>query len=252
MPISGDPLKCAAALVFVVLVIGLQPPAAAQRCSSFRSCEEAMRSLRAGNRQIDGDGDGIPCEKQLCGGSRGGQPSGGSSGGSAGPPGSPTIYVAPRSTPAPRPQQRRPDRPLASGLASLISVGDGDTIRVATTSGEKVTIRLACIDAPETAQGESGAQATAALRQLLAGGVVEIRPQTVDRYGRTVAEVVSSGRNVNLELVKSGAAYVYRQYLAGCDQGAYLGAEREAEMWRRGVWRPGTNEQRPWDFRKSR
>ncbi|MCP9841919.1 thermonuclease family protein [Synechococcus sp. J7-Johnson] len=73
-----------------------------------------------------------------------------------------------------------------------------------------------------------------------------------DRYGRTVAEVDSSGRNVNLELVKSGAAYVYRQYLAGCDQRAYLGAERETEMWQRGVWRSETNEQRPWDFRKSR
>ncbi len=248
MPISGDLLKCAAALVFVGLVIGLQPPAAAQRCSSFRSCEEAMRSLRGGNRQIDGDGDGIPCERQLCGGSRGGQPSGGS----AGPFVSPTFNVAPRSTPAARPRQSLPDRPLASGPASLISVGDGDTIRVATTRGEKVTIRLACIDAPETAQGESGAQATAALRQLLAGDVVDIRPQTADRYGRTMAEVYSSGRNVNLELVKSGAAYVYRQYLAGCDQGAYLGAEQEAEMWRRGVWRSGTNEQRPWDFRKSR
>ncbi|MCP9826117.1 thermonuclease family protein [Synechococcus sp. EJ6-Ellesmere] len=106
--------------------------------------------------------------------------------------------------------------------------------------------------APGTAQGESETRATAALRQLLAGGVVVIRPQTVDRYGRNVAEVVCSGRNVNLELVKSGAAYVYRQYLAGCDQGAYLSAEREAEMWRRGVWRSGTNEQRPWDFRKSR
>jgi endonuclease YncB( thermonuclease family) len=181
MPISGDPLKGSAALLmFVGLMVGLQPPAAAQL------------------------------------------------------------------------QQRRLDRPLASGHAWLISVGDGDTIRVATASGEKVTIRLACIDAPEAAQGESGAQATAALRQLLAGSALEIRPQTVDRYGRTVAEVYASGRNVNLELVKSGAAYVYRQYLAGCDQRAYLSAEREAEIWRRGVWRSGGNEQRPWDFRKSR
>jgi endonuclease YncB( thermonuclease family) len=55
-----------------------------------------------------------------------------------------------------------------------------------------------------------------------------------------------------LELVKSGAAYAYRQYLAGCYQGAYLSAEREAEMWRRGVWRSGGNEKRPWNFRKSR
>ena len=52
---------------------------------------------------------------------------------------------------------------------ALISVGDGDTIRVRSSSGKAVTIRLACIDAPETAQGASGAASTQSLRQLLGG-----------------------------------------------------------------------------------
>jgi len=68
---------------------------------------------------------------------------------------------------------------------------------------------MACIDAPETAQGESGTQATLVLKQLLGAGPVEIRPQTVDRYGRTVAEVYAGGRNVNLEMVRLGMAYDY-------------------------------------------
>jgi endonuclease YncB( thermonuclease family) len=134
----------------------------------------------------------------------------------------------------------------------LVSVGDGDTIRVRTRGGQPVTIRLACIDAPETAQGESGAAATQALKQLVAGGSLEIVPQTVDRYGRTVAEVYAGGRNVNVALVQLGAAYVYREYLAACDQNAYLGAEAQAERRRVGVWRWGGTEQRPWDFRRSR
>ena len=46
----------------------------------------------------------------------------------------------------------------AAGPASLVSVGDGDFIRVTTANGQKVTIRMACIDAPETAKGEIGTQ----------------------------------------------------------------------------------------------
>ena len=116
-------------------------------------------------------------------------------------------------------------------------------------NGQKVTIRMACIDAPETAQGESGTQATLVLKQLLGAGGLEIRPQTVDRYGRTVAEVYAGGRNVNLEMVRLGMAYAYREYLSGCDENAYLGAEAQAERGRQGVWRWG-NEVKPWDFRK--
>lgn len=108
---------------------------------------------------------------------------------------------------------------------------------------------MACIDAPETAQGESGAQATLVLKQLLGAGSLEIRPQTVDRYRRTVAEVYAGGRNVNLELVRMGLAYDYRDYLGGCDANAYLVAEAQAERYRQGVWRWGT-EIKPWDFRK--
>jgi micrococcal nuclease len=133
----------------------------------------------------------------------------------------------------------------------LVSVGDGDTIRVTTAKGQKVTIRMACIDAPETAQGENGTQATLVLKQLLGAGPVAIRPQTVDRYWRIVAEVYAGGRNVNLEMVRLGMAYAYRQYLSGCDENAYLGAGAQAERGRQGVWRWGS-EVKPWDFRKSR
>jgi micrococcal nuclease len=220
------------------------PPALAQRCSSFNTCADAIRSLQSGNTRIDGDGDGIPCES-LCSGYGGG---GGNTYSSPTPP---------RQTPKPRPAatakpKPKPQPQVISGPVALISVGDGDTIRVTTANGQKVTVRLACIDAPETAQGQSGADATEGLKQLLASGSLELRPQTIDKYGRTVAEVYAGGQNVNVAMVANGAAYVYHQYLEGCDAGAYQGAEDSAMRRRYGVWRWDSGEQRPWDFRKSR
>lgn len=134
----------------------------------------------------------------------------------------------------------------------LVSVGDGDTIRVRAAGGQLVTVRLACIAATETAQGQPGANATAALHQLLGNGRLELRPQTVDRYGRTVAEVFAAGRNVNVELVSNGSTFVFRKYLKGCDGAAYEQAEQQAQRFRQGVWRWDQGVERPWDFRDRR
>jgi endonuclease YncB( thermonuclease family) len=57
-----------------------------------------------------------------------------------------------------------------------------------------------------------------------------------DRYGRTVAEILRGGTNMNLELVRRGDAFLYREYLSGCDRNAFLSAEKQAEAARRGVW----------------
>ena len=194
-----------------------------------------MRSLQSGNRSIDRDGDGVPCES-LCKGS----------GGASAPrqQATPSSSWRPPASSAPQrsnPSPQREAKPVAAaaGPVSLVSVGDGDSIRVRGSNGQPITIRMACIDAP------------AALSQFLAAGRLEIRPQTVDRYGRTVAEVYAGGRNVNLEMARTGAAFVYHQYLSGCDQNAYLEAEAYAQRFRQGVWRWG-NVQPPWEFRQQR
>ena len=161
------------------------------------------------------------------------------------------MYIAPAG-PDPRRSQKKRLVRAAAGPATLVSVGDGDTIRVMTSNAQKVTIRLACIDAPETAQGKSGQDATNTLQRLLtSGGQLTLKPQVTDKYGRTVAEVFVDGQNVNLAMVRLGAAYAYRKYLKGCDASAYLQAESTAEQWRYGVWGL-EGEQRPWDFRRSR
>ena len=140
--------------------------------------------------------------------------------------------------------------PAQTAPATVLFVGDGDTLTVSEV-GRRVTIRLACIDAPETAQPPYGAKARAALQSLTpAGKSVSIQGSKKDRYGRTVAEVFRAGTNVNLELVSRGEAFVYRQYLSGCDRNAYLSAEKSAESARLGIWSATGSITRPWDWRR--
>ncbi len=143
--------------------------------------------------------------------------------------------------------------PLAVGAATVVSVGDGDTLRVA-DGGKNITIRVACIDAPEMAQSPYGQQAREALQALLpVGSTVTLKTQTKDRYGRTVAEVFTqNGANAGLTLVQQGNAFAYRQYLKLCDQWAYLDREKLAERYRAGVWRVDGGIERPWDWRAVR
>ena len=91
----------------------------------------------------------------------------------------------------------------------VLSIGDGDTIRVR-QDGRAITVRLACIDAPEMAQRPYGQQARSYLQQRLpVGREVNLDVKTTDRYGRTVAEVFS-GLSINLALVEDGQAFAYR------------------------------------------
>jgi endonuclease YncB( thermonuclease family) len=135
--------------------------------------------------------------------------------------------------------------------ATVLSIGDGDTIRVR-MNGELITVRLACIDAPETAQRPYGHNARQYLQQRQPlGSAVKLEQKTSDRYGRLVAEVFS-GININRAMVEGGQAFVYRQYLNGCVAKEYLDAEVRASRRRYGVWQVEGGITRPWDFRKGR
>ena len=133
----------------------------------------------------------------------------------------------------------------------VLSIGDGDTIRVR-QGGRAITIRLACIDAPETAQSPWGQHARRYLQQRLSiGREVTLEVKTTDRYGRTVAEVISD-ININLVMVEDGLAFAYRRYLSGCNAKEYLDAEYRASRHRYGVWQVEGGITRPWDFRRGR
>jgi hypothetical protein len=76
-------------------------------------------------------------------------------------------------------------------------------------------------------------------------------PQTVDRYGRTVAEMIGV-INLNLALVGDGQAFACRRYLSQCHAEEYLIAEYRASRSRYGVWAVPGGITRPWDFRLAR
>ncbi len=133
----------------------------------------------------------------------------------------------------------------------VLSIGDGDTIRVR-QGGRAITVRPACIDTPETAQRPYGQQARSYLQQRLpVGREVSLDVKTTDRFGRSVAEVISD-ININLAMVEDGQAFSYRQYLGGCDAKEYLDAEYRASRRRYGVWQVPGGITRPWDFRRGR
>jgi endonuclease YncB( thermonuclease family) len=138
-----------------------------------------------------------------------------------------------------------PAAAATSQFARIQYVIDGDTVVLA--NGEHV--RLVQIDAPEVQERECyGAAARSLLRRLIPPGTtvrVEADPRLdqVDRYGRLLRYLFLGPANLNLELVRRGAATVwfYRR-----DRGRYAGALlRAAEAARasgRGLWGacPGT------------
>lgn len=136
--------------------------------------------------------------------------------------------------------------------ATVLSIGDGDTLRLR-QGARTLTVRLACIDAPEIAQAPWGQQARRQLQTLAPiGSAVTLRSKTTDRYGRQVAELSSKGRNLNQALVASGAAFVYWPYIGGCDRQTYSRLETEARFKWLGVWSTPGGITRPWDVRHAR
>jgi endonuclease YncB( thermonuclease family) len=139
-----------------------------------------------------------------------------------------------------------------SHASTVLSVGDGDTITI-TNGAQKTKVRLACIDAPETAQSPYGMEARKKLQGLLPiGSQVTLKTKATDRYGRSVSEVLRGGNNINQTLVRSGDAFVYWQYISGCDRQTYSRLENDARLKRLGVWSVPNGIQRPWDYRRGR
>src|SRR5512132_3820788 len=93
----------------------------------------------------------------------------------------------------------------------VVSITDGDTIRVM-HNGLAERIRLWGIDCPEAKQA-FGTRAKQLTGDLAFGKTVTVRVRDVDRYKRTVAEIIlPDGRHLNQEIVKAGLAWWYRQY----------------------------------------
>ncbi|MEP0923451.1 thermonuclease family protein [Leptolyngbya sp. ST-U4] len=136
-------------------------------------------------------------------------------------------------------------------VAQVVNVHDGDTMRVL-LNGKEERIRLCGIDAPELKQ-QLGEASRNNLRSLVnqSSNQVRLTVVDVDRYGREVAEVFSlSGTVLNVEQIKSGNAYLYRQYASNCPHKAQMEqAETAAQQSRQGIWKY-PDVLKPWEYRK--
>lgn len=129
----------------------------------------------------------------------------------------------------------------------VIGIADGDTLTLLTPDQRQTKVRLAEIDTPERRQ-PYGSRAREALADLAFQRRVRVVVEDTDRYGRSVGHVFAGGRNVNAEMVRRGAAWVYDRY----NHDAGLPAlEAEARAARRGLWAlPEAERMPPWEWRR--
>jgi micrococcal nuclease len=132
----------------------------------------------------------------------------------------------------------------------VVGVTDGDTIKVLVADQKLLRVRLAFCDAPEKKQA-FGSRAKQAMSELVFGKEIDLRPHAVDRYGRTVAQVGVDGKDVGLEMVRQGLAWVYELYITEASsevQETYRKVQEEAKADRQGLW-SDPNSIPPWIFR---
>ena len=155
-----------------------------------------------------------------------------------------TPYAAPPPpvSAAPTPQT---DEAMPVLLGTVLSVTDGDTIKVQLSSGP-IRVRFHSIDAPEHDQ-PWGQEARSALASRLDHQQVELEVWTQDRYERLVATVHLGGENINAWMVQEGHAWAYRDYLKDPQ---YCQSEADARARRLGLWSlPPSSTYAPWEWR---
>ena len=135
----------------------------------------------------------------------------------------------------------------------VVGITDGDTVKILRTDNHiQVKIRLAGIDTPEKKQAY-GQKAKKFTASLISNRVVEVKPITKDRYGRTVGYIYCDGEDVNLEIVRNGYAWVYRKYAPKPKSKAdtYFAGENQARKRKLGLW-ADPHPVPPWKWRKAR
>ncbi|MFM8758367.1 MAG: thermonuclease family protein [Methylophilaceae bacterium] len=129
----------------------------------------------------------------------------------------------------------------------VVAVADGDTLTILDADLTQYRIRLAGIDAPEKSQ-PFGQVSKQKLSKLCYDKPAQIKVVTLDKYNRVVGDVTCDQVHANAEMVRSGLAWVYRQYAKNFE---YLfPLEKAARESRVGLWidpRPTP----PWEWRRN-
>ena len=154
--------------------------APSKTCSRMESCEEALYHLTVcGNRRLDGDGDGVPCQA-LCGGRD-------------------DLFTS-------QPEEATPIPTEAGEIGQVTRVVDGDTIDVR-IDGKVVRIRYLQMNTPERDE-ECFNETKEANADLVAGKTVRLVPdlELVDIYNRWLRHVYVGSIHINRVLVAEGFA----------------------------------------------
>lgn len=130
----------------------------------------------------------------------------------------------------------------------VVGIADGDTITVLRDGRDQVKIRLYGIDAPESGH-PFGKQSKQNLSSMVYGQSVQVDVMDTDRYGRTVARIFVDGEDVNAAQLRSGHAWLYRQYCKGWVCGEWAGLEAEARSTGAGLW-ADKDPTPPWQWRR--
>ena len=120
----------------------------------------------------------------------------------------------------------------------VLSVHDGDTLRVRNEQGRVINIRLWGVDAPELGQ-PYGKASRNFLRKLAQGKRVEvIKAQEENSHRRLVGlgSLASSGASLQEELLKNGLAWVYDYHCRKAVCKTWRQFQQEARRDRRGLW----------------
>lgn len=128
----------------------------------------------------------------------------------------------------------------------VVRVIDGDSIHVKDSFDRYHIIRFFGIDAPELNQS-FGQSAKKYLADLIYNQMINVRFLEKDIYGRTMAYVFDSdGRNINLEMIKTGHAWVYKKYHL---DPKWVKFETSAKQAKIGLWKYKSPVP-PWIFRR--
>lgn len=161
-----------------------------------------------------------------------------------------------------------PDAKAETLFGVVVGVTDGDTATVLDSDNSQHEIRLFAIDAPETschakkasAYDDScqetsqpfGKAAKKSLASMIYGQQVNVELQPGNSYGREVGTIWAGNINANLEQVRRGYAWMWRQYAKrGMLPEEYKEmdeAEKSARDHNLGLWSE-PHPQEPWEFR---
>ena len=192
-------------------------------CGDFKTWEEAQRFFEENGgptkdpHGLDRDGDGLACET-LPG---------------FNPNHKPGSFVGDGDT------EEEPSKLTGT----VVSVTDGDTIKVKLSNGKTETVRLILVDTPETKHPSKpvqpcGPEAYEFTKRMVSGKKVtlELDVQERDKYGRLLAYVYVGGKSVQESLLAEGLAKVavYPPNVKYVDK--YRAIEQKAKAAKKGIW----------------